>query len=91
MGGVGVGRGQGQVPALHLEAGRSSHPTLAHLLLPQARTLYIVLMLLLSCLADGHTAAARITLPWIRQILWPGIKSWARRVTESVLIKCLGC
>lgn len=63
-------------------AGSSSRSTLGswvkqppNLLLPQARTLYIVLMLLFSCLADGHTAAARITLPQIHQILWPGIKS----------------
>lgn len=84
--------GAGHVAALHLEGGlKSGHPTLTYLLLPQARTLYIVLMLLFNCLADGHTAAARITLPQIHQILWLGIKSGVQRVTESVLSKCLGC
>lgn len=42
---------------------------------PQARALYIALMLLFSCLADGHSAAARITYPQIHQILWLGTKS----------------
>lgn len=68
-------------------AGLSSRSTLGswvkqppNLLLLQAGTLYIVLMLL----ADGHTAA-RITLPQIHQIPWLGIKSGVQRETESVL------
>lgn len=58
---------------------------LTYLLPLQARALYIVLMLLFSCLADGHSAAARITLPQIHQILWLGIKSRVQRETESGL------
>lgn len=74
--------GQGQVPSLHLEAGYSGHPTLVHLLLLQAGALYIVPMLPFSGVADGRTAAARITLPQTHQILWPGIKSGVQRALQ---------
>lgn len=40
--------------------------------------------LLLSCLADGRAAAARITLPQIHKIPWFGIKSGLQTETETV-------
>lgn len=90
-GGVELGEGRVKFPLYTWKLGTAATQPLTYLLLPQPRTLYIVLMLLFSCLADGHTAAARITLPQIHQILWPGIKSGVQRETESVLRKCLGC
>lgn len=89
-GGVGLGEGRVKFPLCTWKLGEAATQPLACLLPLQARALYIVLMLLFSCLADGHTAAARITLPQIHQILWLAIKSGVLRETESVLGKRLG-
>lgn len=90
-GGVGLGEGRVKFPLYTWKPGKAATQPLSCLLPLQARALYIVLMLFFSCLADGHTAAARITLPQIRQILWLRIKSGVQRETESVLGKRLGC
>lgn len=89
-GGVRLGEGRVKFPFYTWKLGKAATQPLTCLPALQARTLYIVLMLLFSCLADGR-AAARITLPQIRQILWLGLKSGVQRETESVLGKCLGC
>ena len=78
-GGVGLGEGRVKFPLCTWKLGKAATQPLACLLALQARALYIVLMLLFSCLADGHTAAARITLPQIHQILWLAIKSGVLR------------
>lgn len=77
-----MGEGRVKFPLYTWKLGRAATQPLACLLPLQAEALYIVLMLLFSGLADGHAAAARITLPQIHQILWLGIKSGAQRDRE---------
>lgn len=84
-GGVGLGDDRVKFPLSAWNLRIAATQPLACLLPLQAGTLYIVLMLLFSCLADGHSAAARITLPQIHQILWLGIKSGVHTETERGL------
>lgn len=66
----GAGLGEDRVKFPHLEPVRSGQPKPA---LPSS--LYIVLMLLFSRVANGYSLATRISLPQTHQILWTEIKS----------------
>lgn len=66
----GIGLGDDRVKFPLLEPVRSGQPKPAH-----PTSLYIVLVLLFSCVANGYRLAARINLPQTHQILWTEIQS----------------
>lgn len=61
-GGVGLGDDRVKFPLYTWNLRKAATQPLTYLLPLQAGALYIVLMLLFNCLADGHSATARITL-----------------------------